>query len=128
MTNSFEHRTQVRAPADVVFDLALDVAVHLQSQERSRERAVGGVTSGTIGLGEQVTWRAVHFGIPFRRFHHEHCFEQDEGETTMIDRIDFDAPLGPVGRVVEGIVLAGLLRKLIEQRGAFLKRVAENRA
>lgn len=33
---------------------------------RSGERAVGGRTSGELALGESVTWRAVHFGIPFR--------------------------------------------------------------
>lgn len=66
--------------------------------ETSGEQAIGGVTSGSIALGETVTWRARHFGIwftmtsritslerpnrfvdeqvrgPFRSFHHEHVF------------------------------------------------------
>ena len=54
MTVSFESRTAISAPAELVFDLSRDVDAHLQSQARSREQAVGGVTSGTIGLGEQV--------------------------------------------------------------------------
>lgn len=31
---------------------------------KSREKAVGGVTAGLISLGEEVTWRAWHFGVP----------------------------------------------------------------
>ena len=33
---------------------------------QSREKAVAGVTSGLISLGEEVTWRAWHFGLPLR--------------------------------------------------------------
>ena len=152
VTVSFERRTVINAPVGVVFELSLDVDVHLQSQARSGERAIAGVTRGTIGLGEQVTWRATHFGIPFKmtskvteldrpnrfvdeqvrgpfhRFHHEHCFHQQGAETEMIDRVEFVAPLGAVGRLVERFVLAGYLRKLIEERGAFLKQQAEKRS
>ena len=148
---TFERRTVINAPVGVVFDLSLDIDTHLQSQARSRERAIAGVTSGRIGLGEQVTWRATHFGIPFtitskvteldrpnrfvdvqvrgpfHRFRHEHCFRQRGAETEMIDRIEFVAPLGAVGRLVERTVLANYLRKLIEERGAFLKQQAEKR-
>ena len=67
VTVSFERRTVINAPVGVVFELSLDVDAHLQSQARSRERAIAGVTTGTIGLGEQVTWRATHFGIPFKQ-------------------------------------------------------------
>lgn len=68
------------------------------------ERAISGVTSGLIGLGEEVTWRARHFGIPFtmtskitaldglrrfvdvqqrgpfHRFHHEHVCQPADME------------------------------------------------
>jgi ligand-binding SRPBCC domain-containing protein len=149
---TFECRTVIAAPISVVFDLALDIDAHVESQAQSRERAVAGVTSGTIGLGEQVTWRAVHFGVPFkmtsritefdrpsrfvdeqvrgpfRRFRHEHLFERYEANTMMIDRLDFDAPVGPLGRVVERVLLERYLRKLIEERGSFLKAKAEPRS
>ena len=51
-----------------------------------------------------------------------------DGATVMIDHLEFDAPLGPIGRVVERIVLGTYLRKLIEERGTFLKRLAEQRS
>lgn len=65
MTVEFEHRTRIGAPVEVVLDLSLDIDAHMASMAHSGERAIGGVTSGLIGLGEEVTWRARHFGIPF---------------------------------------------------------------
>jgi ligand-binding SRPBCC domain-containing protein len=111
---------------------------------KSREKAVGGVTSGLISLGEAVTWRAWHFWLPihmtsritemaapdyfvdeqvkgpFRRFRHVHEFQDDGEETVMIDRIEFAAPLGPLGRIVEKLFLARYLRHLIETRNQYL--------
>jgi ligand-binding SRPBCC domain-containing protein len=151
MTVEFEVTTRIAAPRDVVFDLSLDVDAHTASLAESNERAVGGVTTGPIGLGEDVTWRAIHFGIrftmtsrvtdldrpsrfvdqqvrgPFRRFDHEHVFEPDGGGTVMIDRVSFDAPAGVIGRVVERLVLGRYLEQLIETRGRFLKTEAEKR-
>lgn len=111
---------------------------------KSREQAVAGVTSGLISLGESVTWRAWHFGVPlqmtsritemeapdyfideqvkgpFRWFRHIHEFSQDAQGTTMVDRIDFTAPFGPLGRLVEKLLLARYLQNLIEERNRHL--------
>lgn len=57
---------------------------------------------------------------PFRRFRHVHEFSQDLAGTTMIDRIEFAAPFGPIGRQVERLVLARYLQKLIERRNRHL--------
>lgn len=113
---------------------------------RSRESAVAGVTSGLIGLGQEVTWRAWHFGIPlrmtsritamdapssfvdeqvkgpFKHFRHVHEFSESPEGTVMTDRIDFAAPFGPLGRLVEKLVLARYLKQLIETRNEFLVR------
>src|SRR5215471_233389 len=99
MTVEFEVITRIAAPRGVVFDLSLDVDAHSAPPAGSNERAVGGGTTGESGLGEDVTWRAIRFGIsftmtrrvtdldrssrfvdrqvrgPFRRFDHEHVFE-----------------------------------------------------
>ena len=151
MTVEFEIRTTIAAPVEAVFDLSLDIDAHMASMSDSNERAIAGVTSGLIGLGEEVTWRARHFGIPFtmtsrvtefdrpnrfvdeqqrgpfRRFHHEHLFEPADGGTVMVDRISFDAPVGPIGRVVERLVLDRYLKKLIAQRGRHITAEAERR-
>ena len=151
MTVEFEVTIVIAAPIEAVFDLSLDIDAHVESMGASGERAVAGVTSGRIGLGEDVTWRATHFRIPFtmtsrvteldrprrfvdeqqrgpfRRFRHEHVFEIDGsgGGTVMVDRISFDAPAGIVGRLVERLVLARYVEGLIEQRSRHTKAEAE---
>jgi hypothetical protein len=46
----------------VCFDLSVDVDVHQRSVAVTGERAVAGVTSGRMGLGDEVTWEARHLG------------------------------------------------------------------
>lgn len=140
----------IEAPVEVVFDLSLNIDAHLESMSASGERAVDGVTTGQIGLGEQVTWKATHFGVPFtmtsrvtelerpnrfvdeqvkgpfRRFHHTHEFTQDRDLTVMVDRVRFDAPLGPIGDLAEWLVLGRYLENLIVERGEYLKAQAES--
>lgn len=152
MTVRFEHATVIAAPIEKVFELSLDIDAHAASMSDSNERAVAGVTSGRIGLGEEVTWCATHFRIPFtmtsrvtelepprrfvdeqvrgpfRMFHHEHLYSEEAGQTEMIDRIRFDAPLGIIGRIVERALLGRYLHTLIEQRGRFLKAEAEHQS
>jgi ligand-binding SRPBCC domain-containing protein len=140
----FECTTLTSTPRSELFDLARSIDVHKDSMARSREDAVAGVRSGLISLGEEVTWRAWHFGIPFRmtsritqmeapgyfvdeqikgpfrRFRHVHEFSEDAEGTRMVDRIEFAAPFGPVGRVAEKLVLGRYLRRLIEARNRHL--------
>jgi hypothetical protein len=58
--------TVIAAPAGDCFGLSLSADAHTASMRRSGERAIGGVTSGIMKLGDTVTWRARHFGIAFR--------------------------------------------------------------
>ena len=57
---------------------------------------------------------------PFKSFRHEHLFTAVEHGTRMIDRVEFAAPLGPIGRLAERLVLDRYLRKLIDVRNQFL--------
>lgn len=117
---------------------------------RSKERAVAGTTTGEIGLGESVTWSARHFGIrfrmtsqitalerptrfvdeqisgPFKRWWHEHEFIVHDGTTLMVDRIEFNAPFGLLGRLVEKLTLERYMQRLVQQRNEWLKRALEN--
>lgn len=151
MTAHFVVTTVVDATPERVFDLSLDIDAHVQSKAASGERAVAGVTTEVIALGEEVTWRARHFGLPFtmtsritewdrptrfideqtrgpfRRFRHEHRFEAVSGRTRMVDDIAFDAPMGPLGWFAERVLLEHYLQRLIEQRGLYVKAVAEGR-
>ena len=144
MTVSFTCTTTTRLEQGELFDRSLSIDAHTGSMRFSRERAVAGVTSGQIGLGQQVTWRAWHFGVPvrmtsaiteleaphrfvdeqvrgpFRAFRHVHEFSSHGGVTTMVDRIRFTAPFGMPGAVVERCVLRPYLRHLITVRNRFL--------
>lgn len=129
---------------DELMDRSLNIDLHVSSMAESDERAVAGVISGAIALNEEVSWRARHFGVwwtmtsritalepgrrfvdeqvrgPFKRFRHEHLFESVGGRTRMLDRIDFDAPFGPIGVLAERLVLRRYLAVLIKVRNEHL--------
>ncbi len=139
-----ELTTELHGSAEEAFDLSLDVNLHTESMSASKEVAMAGVTSGRMALNDEVTWRAWHFGIPWRmtsritvfdrprrfvdeqvngpfaRFRHEHLFATQQNATRMVDRIEFSAPLGVIGRAVERLVLAGYLKRLIGRRNSYL--------
>jgi ligand-binding SRPBCC domain-containing protein len=140
----FESTTRTSMGMTELFDLSRSIDAHKQSMAKSREEAIGGVTSGLISLGQEVTWRAWHFGLPIRmtsritemqaphyfvdeqvrgpflRFRHVHEFNEVPDGTVMVDRIDFAAPFGLLGRLAEKLFLARYLRKLIEIRNLHL--------
>ena len=144
----FGLRTEIAAPPEVVFAASLSVDAHLASMRSAGERAVAGVRSGRMALGDTVTWKARHFGVvwtmtsriteltepswfvdeqqrgPFRSFRHEHGFEPTAGGTLMTDRIRFTAPVPVVGWVAERVVLGWYLRRLIRQRNSFLAQLS----
>jgi ligand-binding SRPBCC domain-containing protein len=144
-----ELTTAIDAPPERCFDLSLDVDLHTKSTG-AREEIAGGVRSGRMRLGDEVTWKAWHFGIPFRmtssiteyerpdRFvdeqkrgpfatwRHEHRFESDgERRTRMVDLVDYHSPLGPIGRVVDRVCLERYMIELLQRRNEFLRQAAE---
>jgi len=145
LVQHFEVVTAVAAPPDQVFAVCLDVEAHTRSMADSSERAVDGRTRGELSLGDTVTFQARHFGLtwrlkaritsydrprrfvdeqesgPFKRWRHAHHFEPDgDGGTIMRDVIDFASPLGPVGRIVDRILLSRYMPHLIRIRNAYL--------
>lgn len=137
-------------------DLELDVDEHTASLPGSGERASTSCGRRHLHLGDEVTFHARHFGLPWRmtsritahqrphRFvdeqtrgpsqslHHEHLFEALPGNadvtggTRMTDRMSITAPAGPMGQVVAHLVLAPYLRRLLRRRAAHIKRAAES--
>ena len=129
---------------ETAFDLSLSIDAHLDSFGHTGERAVDGVTTGVIGLGElrDVAGPSLRDHVdddehdhrvgpaalrrrratqgPFRSFRHEHRFQPVDGGTTLLDHVEFEAPFGLLGRAVERLVLARYLRHLIAVRNTFL--------
>jgi len=144
--------TLVAAPIERVFDLARSIDLHLASAAATSERAVAGVTTGLIGPGETVTWRARHLGLwheltaritayarpthfrdemvrgPFRRMVHDHHFEARDGGTHMRDVFDFASPFGPLGAVVDRLYLTRYLGAFLAARQAAIRAAAESAA
>jgi len=144
--------TDIAARPETCFDLARSVDAHIESTPGTGERAVGGVTTGLLGLGDEVTWRARHFGITqelrsritaydrprhfrdvmvrgaFHRFEHDHHFEALPTGTRMVDTCDFTAPLGFFGAVAERLFLTAYLTQFLQSRADLLKQFAESGA
>ncbi|MEO8797697.1 MAG: SRPBCC family protein [Polyangiaceae bacterium] len=144
--------TRICAPRERCFDLARSVDAHLASTADTGERAVGGVTHGLLELGDQVTWEAKHLGVrqrltarvtqlerptlfvdemvsgAFRSFTHRHEFEPCSDGTLMRDVFSYQAPLGALGRVAEGLFLTRYMRRFLVKRATILKTIAEDAA
>ena len=144
-----ELKTLIRSPIERCFDLSRSVDMHVQSTASTGERAIAGVTQGLLGLGDEVTWRARHFGIwqnltsrmtqfdrprHFRdsmvkgassRFDHDHFFATRGEYTEMRDLIDFTSPLGPLGRCVDLLVLTQYMTHFLVERDRLVQGDAE---
>ena len=141
--------TRIYAPIETCFDISRNIDIHIESTKHTGETAIAGKTSGLIGLGESVTWRAKHLGIwqtlttkitsytyptyfvdemtqgAFTHMKHEHLFETNEDYTLMIDVFQFKSPLGVIGKIFNTLYLTHYMRELLQHRNAVIKREAE---
>lgn len=143
--------TVIEAPLKVVFDLARSIDVHMYSTKETGEKAVEGVTTGLIEVGQTVRWRAKHLGVKqtltvqitamekpnyfedkmiqgvFQSMDHQHHFEElADGKVLMRDIFNFSAPFGVLGRFVEWLFLTAYMRRFLEERNQSIKEVAES--
>jgi len=141
--------TTIEAPPAACFDLVLNVDVQLSLGQGTR--AVGGIMHGPLQLGDVVTWRSRHFGVPWRmtskivvverpgrfidamqqgpfaRWRHVHEFQPSPRGTVMHDTIDYAAPLGVLGTAFDALVLHRYLHRLLRMRNRRLQHLAEQR-
>ena len=142
--------TKIKAPIETVFDIARNIDIHQLSAVKSNEKAIDGKTSGLIELNETVTWSGKHFGLQllhksrithfkfpsyfvdemeeghFKSFKHEHFFQVENEFTVMIDRLEYETPLGILGLLFDKIILKKYLTNFIKTRNKILKNLAEN--
>jgi ligand-binding SRPBCC domain-containing protein len=146
-----ELQTMINAPVEECFNLSRSIDLHLQSMQQHGEQAIAGVTTGLINLHETVTWKARHFGLPFKMtvqitemqyanyfvdqmvsgpfkwFRHYHSFQPKGHQTLMTDEFVFRSPLGWLGKLVDNQILKAYLQKLLIQRNTVIKQAAESR-
>lgn len=142
--------TKINAPKQIVFDLSRNIDVHQNSASQTHEKAIDGITSGLINFDETVTWRGKHLGFylthksrmtamdlydyfmdemvegKFKTFKHEHSFIEKDGETIMIDNLNYETPFGIFGRLFDRIILKKHLTNFLLERNKTLKHLAEN--
>lgn len=148
---TLEHSLHIAAPIQRCFDLSRSIEVHLLGTGQSGEKAVGGVTSGLIGPGQSVRWRAKHLGVrqhltskitafdppnyfqdtmtegAFKFMQHDHTFlALFEDETEMRDRFAFAAPFPLIGPLAERLFLKSYMDRFLLHRNQILKQVAES--
>ena len=142
--------TKIKAPKQTVFDVSRNIDIHQQSASKTNEVAIAGVTSGLINFNETVTWRGKHFGFylthksrmtamnmydyfvdemeegKFKTFRHEHFFEEENGITTMKDKLQYETPFGIIGKLFDVLFLKQHLTQFLLERNKILKETAEN--
>lgn len=145
--------TLIHAPIERCFDLSRSVEVHLLGNVHGGEQAtaIDGVTSGLVGLSQEVTWRAKHFGVwqtltnrvtamepprylqvtmvvgIFRSMQADHLFRStDSGDTEMVNRFCVAAPLPVLGSIAETLFLRRYMLGLLRERNTVIKQVAES--
>ena len=142
--------TLIRAPRERVFDLARSIDAHQDTTSGTQERAVAGVTRGLVGMDDEVTWEARHFGVrqrltvrvtafdppqhfqdimvsgAFKRMVHDHEFAERPTGTLMRDRFEFTSPLGILGRIADWLFLESYMRRFLVRRNEVLKQLAES--
>lgn len=142
--------TEIDAPIERCFDLARSIDFHLAAAAHTGEQAVGGVTSGLIGLDETVTWRAKHLGVrqfltskitamnqpysfqdemlkgAFKRMCHEHTFEERNGKTILTDKFSYESPLGILGTIADTLFLEQYMTRFLSDRNQMLKTALES--
>ncbi|HXC25623.1 MAG TPA: SRPBCC family protein [Gemmatimonadaceae bacterium] len=147
-----ELTTAIHAPRERCFDLARSIDFHTVTAGKTRETAIKGRTTGLIRAGEMVTWRAKHLGVwqeltveltafdrprhfqdvmrkgAFAVMQHDHSFEGNNGSTLMRDTFIFRSPLGPLGSLVDWLLLERYLRRFLVERARMLKVTAESEA
>jgi len=156
-----EEITVIAAPVARCFDLARSVEVHLAGNIHFGEEAVAlsadppGATTGLLGLGDTVTWRARHFFVrqrltsritafdppcyfqdtmlhgAFHSMQHDHYFREISGHgitprTEMRDVFRFAAPLPLLGHILETLVLRRYMQKLLHERKTVIRDIAES--
>lgn len=55
---------------------------------------------------------------PFRYWLHTHTFVEKDGGVEMFDRVEYELPLGALGRVVAGALVARELERIFDYRAA----------
>jgi ligand-binding SRPBCC domain-containing protein len=63
-----------------------------------------------------VAFADIQLRGPYRRWHHRHTFADVPGGTRMDDTVDYELPLGPLGRIARSLFVARSLERIFDHR------------
>lgn len=91
--------------------------------------------------GFRTTWvteithvNAPHFFVdeqrkgPYKMWHHQHHFKSVEGGVLMTDIVNYEAPLGPVGDLMNNLVIRKKIQGIFDYRTKKLEALFGKRA
>jgi ligand-binding SRPBCC domain-containing protein len=139
----------IQAPLKRCFDLSRSIDLHMITTKKTNEKAIAGRITGLVIEGDTVTWEATHlwkrqklqskitvvksptyfvdeqvFGA-FKRFKHEHIFEEKGGITIMVDKFDYTSPWGLIGKLADKLFLTSYMKRFLTERNGVIKEFAE---
>lgn len=142
--------TFINAPQERVFDLSRSLELHKYSMTHHKESIINGKVSGLMDLNDTVTWKAKHLFKErvleiriteikrpdyfideqvkgdFTFLKHEHYFKPIENGIFMIDQFRYEIAYGGFGKLLNRFYLEKYMTRLLEERNAFIKKVAES--
>ncbi len=59
---------------------------------------------------------------PYRRWHHEHRFQEQEGGTLITDRVEYSLPLGLLGEVAHALMVRREVAAIFDFRAGEIRR------
>jgi len=144
--------TFIDASPQVCFDAARDVSAHADSAAFSGERIVApGRLEGLLELGDTVTFEGKHFGLrqrftakiveverpryfvdemiagAFKSMRHVHEFQPRDDGTLMRDLLEWQSPLGILGRIADRLFLERHMQWFVRTKQLRLKAIIERR-
>jgi ligand-binding SRPBCC domain-containing protein len=54
--------------------------------------------------------------VPYSFWRHRHTFRETAEGTVVADRVEYDLPFGPLGRLAHGFTVAPQLRRIFDHR------------
>ena len=60
---------------------------------------------------------------PYKRWHHTHEFSEQDGGTWMVDRVEYQLPLGPIGRLANALFVQRQLKQIFDYRFQAIERL-----
>jgi ligand-binding SRPBCC domain-containing protein len=143
--------THIEAPIERCFDAARSLRAHAESAKFSHETLVEpGKLDGHLELGDLVCFEGRHFGMRqrfcariieikrptrfvdemvrgvFKSLRHVHEFEESDGRTKMTDTLEWQAPLGILGRIADALFLERHMRWFVGSKQTALKGMLES--